>query len=500
MSVFIDNARILLADESYPGELLAATHALRDEFSRITGVRDQDSGGSDGDHTVIASGTAISPVDAARCLVDFARTTKFLRAVRAAIGEARRNFPGERVDVLYAGCGPWAPLALPLCVVLDPAEVGFRLLDIHERSLSAARQLVEHFELGDFITGFICDDATQIQLDRAPHVIVAETMQSALKKEPQLAITANLAGQLAPGGVFVPESIEVLATAADIEAEFAVEPGAEVVDGSLRRRVELGSLLDLNADSAGALLASARGDRLPPVVCEVPDLPAGRMYHLMLRTRVGLFGELALGDYETGLTYPVVQNELGAVSAGDSYEFTYRLGQAPGFEVVEHSAPQVREVGARDHLTILALNLESEHFLSPMNGEQLSGLLACAGNHRVLEVDGQVVAFLIALESGADYDSPNYQWFNRDRSDFVYVDRVVVSSQQRGRGYASKLYDELFGFARERGLHQVVCEYNLEPPNPASRAFHASYGFSEVGTREAGGNLLSMQCATLRAR
>jgi len=135
-----------------------------------------------------------------------------------------------------------------------------------------------------------------------------------------------------------------------------------------------------------------------------------------------------------------------------------------------------------------------------MNGQRLDELLGFAGGHRVLEVDGQVVAFVIALEAGATYDSRNYQWFNRDRSDFIYVDRVVVSSQHRGRGYASALYDELFGYARERGLHEVVCEFNLEPPNPASRAFHASYGFAEVGTRETADRVLSMQSAELRQR
>jgi predicted GNAT superfamily acetyltransferase len=28
----------------------------------------------------------------------------------------------------------------------------------------------------------------------------------------------------------------------------------------------------------------------------------------------------------------------------------------------------------------------------------------------------------------------------------------------------------------------IVCEVNLDPPNPASDAFHAALGFAEVGT------------------
>jgi predicted GNAT superfamily acetyltransferase len=188
------------------------------------------------------------------------------------------------------------------------------------------------------------------------------------------------------------------------------------------------------------------------------------------------------------------------VDGGDRLEFSYRLGRRPGFEVMRHIPPRIRSIEPDDHLFVIALNLESEHFLSPMNGRRLEELLDFGGCHRVLEVDGQVVAFIIALESGATYDSQNYQWFNRDRSEFVYVDRVVVSAQHRGRGYASALYDEVFGFAREQVRREVVCEFNLDPPNPASQAFHASYGFAEVGTREAGDRILSMQSATLRQR
>ena len=35
--------------------------------------------------------------------------------------------------------------------------------------------------------------------------------------------------------------------------------------------------------------------------------------------------------------------------------------------------------------------------------------------------------------------------------------------------------------AREAGHTALVCEVNLEPPNPVSDAFHASLGFTELG-------------------
>jgi predicted GNAT superfamily acetyltransferase len=65
---------------------------------------------------------------------------------------------------------------------------------------------------------------------------------------------------------------------------------------------------------------------------------------------------------------------------------------------------------------------------------------------------------------------------------FVYVDRIVVAASARGRGYARRLYDDLFEHAVRLGHDHVVCEVNQKPPNPASDAFHAALGFVEVGT------------------
>jgi len=40
---------------------------------------------------------------------------------------------------------------------------------------------------------------------------------------------------------------------------------------------------------------------------------------------------------------------------------------------------------------------------------------------------------------------------------------------------------DLFEHAKAAGHDRVVCEVNLDPPNPVSDAFHASLDFSEVG-------------------
>ena len=157
---------------------------------------------------------------------------------------------------------------------------------------------------------------------------------------------------------------------------------------------------------------------------------------------------------------------------------------------------RIRPATTADFDAILALNEESVAALSPLTRERLAALDACAALHLVVEDDARVIAFLLALREGAAYDSPNYRWFTQRYERFLYVDRVVVSSAARGRGAGARLYEALFGFAATQSVGLVTCEYDLEPPNPASEKFHARFGFREVGRQRLdGGKLVSLQAS-----
>jgi uncharacterized protein len=64
----------------------------------------------------------------------------------------------------------------------------------------------------------------------------------------------------------------------------------------------------------------------------------------------------------------------------------------------------------------------------------------------------------------------------------VYVDRIAVTSSAQGRGYARRLYRDLFQHAIGAGHERVFCEVKSTPPNPASDGFHAALGFIEIGS------------------
>lgn len=147
----------------------------------------------------------------------------------------------------------------------------------------------------------------------------------------------------------------------------------------------------------------------------------------------------------------------------------------------------LRDAHPADFDRILALNAESVHFLSPLTPERLAHLHAQAAYHRVVAPDGgDVQAFLLALPETATYDSPNFRWFTARYPRFLYIDRVVVSAAHQGQGLGRRLYDDHIAFARTAGAPRVACEFDVEPPNPASERFHAGYGFAEVGTQHVG--------------
>ena len=101
--------------------------------------------------------------------------------------------------------------------------------------------------------------------------------------------------------------------------------------------------------------------------------------------------------------------------------------------------------------------------------------------------DGEPAGFLLTMAPGLDYASENYRFFSERSNDFLYIDRIVLAPEARGAGLGSELYGRIFAAATQRGASEVTCEVNVEPPNPASLAFHAALGFAEVARQSTKG-------------
>jgi predicted GNAT superfamily acetyltransferase len=165
------------------------------------------------------------------------------------------------------------------------------------------------------------------------------------------------------------------------------------------------------------------------------------------------------------------------------------------------SATTLRDATPVDFGAILALNDGSICFLSPLAADRLEALHRSAAYHKVVETDGRVAAFLLAFREGAAYDSPNYLWFAERYPRFLYIDRIVVAPAHRGAGFGARLYEDIAAFAKRSGAPWLTCEFDIDPPNPASMRFHGRMGFHEVGTQTiAGGRKrVSLQAKAIAA-
>jgi hypothetical protein len=152
----------------------------------------------------------------------------------------------------------------------------------------------------------------------------------------------------------------------------------------------------------------------------------------------------------------------------------------------------IRPPTAADRTWLRAANNAEVPNVNHLDDADLSALLAQAALVRIAARAAGPLGTVVAFAPGADYASANYRWFCRRYPAFLYVDRVVVDPQARGRGVGRALYDAVIAAAEAGHGGRVTCEVNLDPPNPGSMAFHARLGFREVARRDNDGKTVAM--------
>lgn len=314
-STFKRCSALLLDPASGHGELRTAAQTLHRTLCAAVGLDDGQPSTEERVPTRLPQGTAVSVQTAARCLWEYRRTACFLRGVEAAVKAAQRRFPGERIRLLEAGCGPFGLLALPLALRFPPEALGFVLLDYHHRSLEAVTLLTERLGLSSYLLAAVQADATRWQCPQAlrPHVMVSETMKGSLCEEPQVAIAGNLVPQMMPDGIMVPESISV---------DACLFHQGDPLDAATRSWVELGSLFELNSASAV--------EAFPLRELRIPE-PVPEKHALVTRTRIRVFGDIRLDPYDCSLTLNRAVRELRWPQGGERLTVQYALEPQAGF-------------------------------------------------------------------------------------------------------------------------------------------------------------------------
>lgn len=148
--------------------------------------------------------------------------------------------------------------------------------------------------------------------------------------------------------------------------------------------------------------------------------------------------------------------------------------------------PHFRDLEPTDLESVLSINQAERPAVGDLDHDRLGHLVEESSIALCAEEAGAIAGFCLVLGSGARYDSVNYAWFSARYRDFIYLDRVAIAPEHRGRGLGRALYAEVERLALRLRPQPTTftLEVNLRPRNEASLGFHARLGFTEVGRQE----------------
>ena len=309
----------LLSSEECPSTLRPEVIKISEIFQELCSDTFTKKERLDEGESFTAHGLAVSPTLAAACVDDYMRTIFYLRGLFAAIHDQSSKISNRPVRILYAGCGPFATLAVPLMSVLEAREAQFTFLDIHRESIESARTLVDALEFNNFVHEYLTGDAMfyEVSCSEPPDIIVMETMQAALGKEMQVPMTRWLMGQ-APDAILVPQEIQIELTLLDPGREFDIEQ-----QGITRKRTKPLEVFSINKEKV--IEWQKLHHTLPGSKITIPA--AAPQMQGMLFTNIQVYGEHKLKDYHCGLTSPILWPE--PIVEGQEWQFNYRLEKSP---------------------------------------------------------------------------------------------------------------------------------------------------------------------------
>jgi hypothetical protein len=278
----------------------------------------------------LPTGKAIGTVWAGMCVKEFLRTKKFIRGVFLGIKQVQEKFPNTRIHIIYAGAGPFATLLIPLTTVFSSEEVKFTFLEINQGSIKNLEKIIRIFGAEKYVEEIVQCDAAEYKADKTKpiHIVLTETMQNALKREPQVAITLNLAPQLVEGGILIPQHITVDAALIDPRRDMERIMGVEGADEDYC--LQLNQIFDLNKDTT--TIEKSEGNFFSEIGIKIPKDIERRYKRLSLLTNIQVFEEENLTYMQCSLNLPYkVMDIKWENNAVDKVVFQYVISENPGF-------------------------------------------------------------------------------------------------------------------------------------------------------------------------
>jgi predicted RNA methylase len=324
--------RLLAAAPDEFNLLLNTTRELYELLVHVTALDTDAPAHRDNNH--LQTGKAIGTTWAAMCIQDLLRTKKFMDGVYHAVLYLQQAQPGKKIHVLYAGTGPFAALVLPLTARFTSDELQFTLLEVNEGSYECLQSTLAAFELQDYVNGMYCTDATAFRVPAGVHVdiLLSETMQHALIKEPQVAILMNLLPQLPGDCLLIPEKIILEAVMVNDRNNTRQKLGEPVDDSDVQYK--LGDIFELNREIilSSSPVADISNHNFPSITVDVPPGIIKNFRSLTIQTTIHVFQTDVLLPAQCALTLPLALEDLSSHPQTTQVQFRYVTGKNPGLQ------------------------------------------------------------------------------------------------------------------------------------------------------------------------
>lgn len=287
---------------------------------------------SDDNEIVVQGGIALSSSGAADCVDDYLRTVNFIKGIYKALNSLVVLFPDRNINILYAGCGPYATLILPLLPLFKKERINAVLIDINASSIESVQKIISIIGFEDYNLELIEADATTYIIPKNFEIdlAISETMHYALTREPQVAISRNIIRQLPQHAIFIPQEIKIDLAYTFFDYEPFLKMDINGIKGYKNMQpyiynVFVDRLLTINKEHfVGNFLVSK-------IETDYYTLPINFSNHpdICLFTEIKIFEDIEIKTAESYITNPYCLVSMYGISNYTEIQFTYDYGEIP---------------------------------------------------------------------------------------------------------------------------------------------------------------------------
>lgn len=287
--------------------------------------------------TMLNYGSILSPQTSAGSILNYVRTTKFLRGIKKGIDDQLNINKGKKVKILYVGSGPFADLILPLIPLYLNSQIEISIIDIHQKSIEALNSLISHFEFENYFKKIEAIDPLTFENSGVNYdLIIIDHLQKALSVEPQVALTHHFSQFLSSEGILIPEEVKVSAALANLSNELSFTRSKwgnfwlnVKRNHAISSRKILNDIFILKKEIRESFNFENLNIELSKTT--VQD-KTGKINDLILLTEIKIYDDIILSEEdETGITKHYFDRDVPPIEKRMEISFSYQLGSSPRF-------------------------------------------------------------------------------------------------------------------------------------------------------------------------